>query len=68
MAYDDKSAFALCVFSFAAGPDSEPITFSGKTPVCLFPFIITTYDVEERERKNCRNYISQNGVCVSVTI
>jgi len=35
MAYDDKSAFALCVFSFAAGPDSEPITFSGKTPVFL---------------------------------
>ncbi|KAJ1432368.1 Inosine triphosphate pyrophosphatase [Sesbania bispinosa] len=31
MAYDDKSAYALCVFSFAAGPDSEPITFSGKT-------------------------------------
>lgn len=40
MAYDDKSAFALCVFSFAAGPDSEPITFSGKTPVSLWiPFL-----------------------------
>jgi len=37
MAYDDKSAYALCVFSFAIGPDSEPITFSGKTPV---PFLI----------------------------
>ncbi|KAF1899505.1 hypothetical protein Lal_00019633 [Lupinus albus] len=31
MAYEDKSAYALCVFSFAVGPDSEPITFSGKT-------------------------------------
>ncbi|WJX10889.1 hypothetical protein P8452_01559 [Trifolium repens] len=31
MAYDDKSAYALCVFSFAIGPNSEPITFSGKT-------------------------------------
>ncbi|KAL9319049.1 hypothetical protein ACSQ67_015566 [Phaseolus vulgaris] len=37
MAYDDKSAFALCVFSFAAGPDSEPITFSGKTPGKIVP-------------------------------
>jgi inosine triphosphate pyrophosphatase len=33
MAYDDKSAYALCVFSFAIGPNSEPITFSGKTLV-----------------------------------
>ncbi|RYR28119.1 hypothetical protein Ahy_B01g052228 isoform A [Arachis hypogaea] len=31
-AYDDKSAYALCVFSFAIGPNSEPITFAGKTP------------------------------------
>ncbi|KAH1189948.1 Inosine triphosphate pyrophosphatase [Glycine max] len=37
MAYDDKSAYALCVFSFAAGPDSEPITFSGKTPGKIVP-------------------------------
>ncbi|XP_057958539.1 inosine triphosphate pyrophosphatase [Malania oleifera] len=31
MAYDDKSAYALCVFSFALGPNSEPLTFLGKT-------------------------------------
>ncbi|KAF7837353.1 inosine triphosphate pyrophosphatase [Senna tora] len=31
MAYDDKSAYALCAFSFAAGPDYEPIAFIGKT-------------------------------------
>ncbi|KAH8949810.1 hypothetical protein BDL97_10G050700 [Sphagnum fallax] len=30
-AYEDKSAYALCVFSLALGPDSEPITFSGRT-------------------------------------
>ncbi|EEF44280.1 inosine triphosphate pyrophosphatase, putative [Ricinus communis] len=36
-AYDDKSAFALCVFSFALGPDSEPITFSGKTMGTIVP-------------------------------
>ncbi|GAB2221476.1 hypothetical protein Droror1_Dr00012657 [Drosera rotundifolia] len=30
-AYKDKSAYALCVFSLALGPDAEPITFLGKT-------------------------------------
>lgn len=34
MAYDDKSAYALCIFSLAVGPNSDPITFLGKTPVC----------------------------------
>lgn len=34
MAYEDKSAYALCAFSFALRPDAEPITFLGKTPVC----------------------------------
>lgn len=33
MAYEDKSAYALCAFSFVNGPDAEPITFLGKTPV-----------------------------------
>lgn len=33
MAYEDKSAYALCAFSFALGPDIEPITFLGKTLV-----------------------------------
>ncbi|PPR89824.1 hypothetical protein GOBAR_AA30863 [Gossypium barbadense] len=32
MAYEDKSAYALCAFSFALGPDVEPVTFLGKTP------------------------------------
>ncbi|XP_002303813.2 inosine triphosphate pyrophosphatase [Populus trichocarpa] len=31
MAYEDKSAYALCAYSFALGPDAEPITFLGKT-------------------------------------
>ncbi|XP_028076131.1 inosine triphosphate pyrophosphatase-like [Camellia sinensis] len=30
MAYEDKSAYALCVFSLALGPEIEPITFMGK--------------------------------------
>ncbi|KAJ4851306.1 hypothetical protein Tsubulata_010185 [Turnera subulata] len=37
MAYDDKSAYALCAFSFALGPDAEPITFLGKTPGKIVP-------------------------------
>ncbi|KAJ4957191.1 hypothetical protein NE237_013974 [Protea cynaroides] len=32
MAYEDKSAYAMCVFSLALGPNVEPITFVGKTP------------------------------------
>ncbi|KAH9610321.1 hypothetical protein KSS87_014384 [Heliosperma pusillum] len=31
IAYEDKSASALCVFSLALGPNSDPITFVGKT-------------------------------------
>ncbi|CAI9117895.1 OLC1v1019384C1 [Oldenlandia corymbosa var. corymbosa] len=37
MAYDDKSAFALCIFSLAMGPNVEPITFLGKTPGKIVP-------------------------------
>ncbi len=36
MAYEDKSAYALCAFSFALGPDAEPLTFLGKTQVHNF--------------------------------
>ncbi|EOA19237.1 hypothetical protein CARUB_v100058091mg, partial [Capsella rubella] len=32
MAYEDKSAYALCAFSFSHGPGAEPLTFLGKTP------------------------------------
>ena len=35
MAYEDKSAYALCAFSFALSPEAEPVTFLGKTPVCF---------------------------------
>ncbi|KAK3157702.1 hypothetical protein QOZ80_2AG0126740 [Eleusine coracana subsp. coracana] len=30
-AYEDKSAYAMCIFSLALGPGEEPITFVGKT-------------------------------------
>jgi hypothetical protein len=32
-AYEDKSAYAMCIFSLALGAGEEPITFVGKTPV-----------------------------------
>ncbi|KAF3457621.1 hypothetical protein FNV43_RR02279 [Rhamnella rubrinervis] len=37
MAYEDKSAYALCAFSFALGPNTEPITFMGKTSGKIVP-------------------------------
>ncbi|KAL6971133.1 hypothetical protein U1Q18_030813 [Sarracenia purpurea var. burkii] len=37
VAYEDKSAYALCVFSLALGPDVEPMTFMGKTPGKIVP-------------------------------
>ncbi|KAJ6851942.1 inosine triphosphate pyrophosphatase [Iris pallida] len=36
-AYDDKSAYALCVFSLALGPHVEPVTFVGKTEGRIVP-------------------------------
>ncbi|KAI0530595.1 hypothetical protein KFK09_000140 [Dendrobium nobile] len=37
MAYEDKSAYAACVFSLALGPDAEPLTFVGKTMGKIVP-------------------------------
>ncbi|KAK9288180.1 hypothetical protein L1049_016629 [Liquidambar formosana] len=37
MAYEDKSAYALCVFSLALGPNAEPVTFLGRTPGKIVP-------------------------------
>eukprot|EP00271_Cylindrocystis_brebissonii_P007222 TRINITY_DN20507_c0_g1_i1.p1 TRINITY_DN20507_c0_g1~~TRINITY_DN20507_c0_g1_i1.p1 ORF type:complete len:194 (+),score=17.78 TRINITY_DN20507_c0_g1_i1:160-741(+) len=36
-AYEDKSAYALCVFSLALGPDDTPLTFSGRTDGHIVP-------------------------------
>ena len=33
--YEDKSAYALCTFSFSWGPNEEPIVFEGKTDVII---------------------------------
>ncbi|XP_022852847.1 inosine triphosphate pyrophosphatase [Olea europaea var. sylvestris] len=37
MAYEDKSAYALCVFSLSLGPNADPITFLGKTAGKIVP-------------------------------
>ncbi|UJR37301.1 hypothetical protein I4U23_030010 [Adineta vaga] len=36
-AYEDKTAYAQCIFSFCAGPSSEPITFVGRCPGLIVP-------------------------------
>ncbi|XP_077252536.1 inosine triphosphate pyrophosphatase family protein [Tasmannia lanceolata] len=36
-AYDDKSAYAMCVFSLALGPNADPISFIGKTQGSIVP-------------------------------
>uniref|UniRef100_A0A0D9XKB2 Inosine triphosphate pyrophosphatase n=1 Tax=Leersia perrieri TaxID=77586 RepID=A0A0D9XKB2_9ORYZ len=35
--HEDKSAFAMCIFSLALGPGEEPITFVGKTAGKIVP-------------------------------
>ncbi|CAF1510557.1 unnamed protein product [Adineta steineri] len=36
-AYEDKTAYAQCVFAFCAGPSNEPITFTGRCPGRIVP-------------------------------
>jgi len=36
-AYEDKSAYAQCIFSFCAGPGREVVTFDGRTPGRIVP-------------------------------
>jgi inosine triphosphate pyrophosphatase len=35
--FEDKSAYALCTFSFCAGPGEEPVVFAGKTDGHIVP-------------------------------
>ncbi|KAK9160148.1 hypothetical protein Syun_006489 [Stephania yunnanensis] len=62
MAYEDKSAYALCVFSLSLGPNVEPVTFLGKTPqdfgnvlcklIGLLFLVIPYYAEMPKEEKN----------------
>merc|ERR1712039_704979 len=31
-AYEDKTAYAMCIFSFSSGPGSTPVVFEGRCP------------------------------------
>jgi hypothetical protein len=42
-AYPDKSAYALCTFSFSWGGDSQPIVFAGRTEVPLLQIALTNF-------------------------
>lgn len=44
-AYEDKSAFAMCIFSLALGPGEEPITFVGRTEVICY-FLLMEFSAE----------------------
>ncbi|WIA19441.1 hypothetical protein OEZ86_005779 [Tetradesmus obliquus] len=35
--FDDKSAYAQCIFAYSPGPDAEPITFVGRTEGAIVP-------------------------------
>ena len=35
--FDDKTAYAQCIFAFCAGPKSEPIVFDGRCPGKIVP-------------------------------
>lgn len=37
MAYEDKTAYAQCIFSYCSGPGEEPITFVGRTNGKIVP-------------------------------
>ncbi|KNC81072.1 Ham1 family protein, partial [Sphaeroforma arctica JP610] len=37
MAYEDKSAYALCTFAYSQGPGHEPVVFSGKCHGSIVP-------------------------------
>lgn len=35
--FDDKTAYAQCIFAYTPGPDVDPITFVGRTPGRIVP-------------------------------
>ena len=36
-AYEDKSAYAQCIFAFSFGPGHKPLVFDGRTPGWIVP-------------------------------
>lgn len=35
--FDDKTAYAQCIFAYTPGPDTEPLVFVGRTPGRIVP-------------------------------
>ena len=35
--FDDKSAYAQCIFAYTPGPETEPVIFVGRTAGCICP-------------------------------
>lgn len=35
--FEDKSAYAQCIFAYTPGPDTEPLVFVGRTPGKIVP-------------------------------
>ncbi|KXZ50041.1 hypothetical protein GPECTOR_18g21 [Gonium pectorale] len=35
--FEDKTAYAQCIFAYTPGPDTEPVVFVGKTPGRIVP-------------------------------
>ncbi len=35
--FDDKTAYAQCIFAYTPSPDAEPLTFVGRTPGRIVP-------------------------------
>lgn len=36
-AYEDKSAYAQCIFALSLGPGDEPVVFAGRCPGKIVP-------------------------------
>ena len=58
MAYEDKSAQAVCTFAYCSGPGHEPIIFEGRVTVsCTLPLAhITTESCKGQNSARSRSY------------
>uniref|UniRef100_A0A804MPH5 Uncharacterized protein n=1 Tax=Zea mays TaxID=4577 RepID=A0A804MPH5_MAIZE len=65
-AYEDKSAFAMCIFSLALGPGEEPITFVGKTAGKIVPARGPNDFGYAEMPKSVKNEISHRGKALAL--
>ena len=55
LAYEDKSAYAVCTFAYCEGPGHEPVLFEGRILVCLAVLIPFFPPTQERVLSNMAN-------------